>query len=119
MSIRALACGLLLLAASPAFAADVDGKWVGSIDTPNGPVTVNYTFKADGGTLTGSTSGPDGTPIPIKDGKIKDNKVTFSLTLDFGGGPIVFDYTGEVSAAELKLHTKFMDMPLDITLKKA
>ena len=116
--IRALACGLLL-AAAPAFADVVDGKWTGSIDTPNGTVPINYTFKANGGTLTGSVLGPDGMPIPIKDGKIAGNKLSFSLTLDFGGGPTTFNYTGEVSATELKLHSDFMGQPIDFTLKKA
>ena len=118
MKIRTLAL-LLLLAATPAFAANVDGKWTGSVDTPNGTVPINYTFKADGGTLTGSTSAPDGSTIPIKGGKIAGNKVSFSLTLDFGAGPTKFDYTGEVSPTELKLHSEFMGMPIDFTLKKA
>jgi hypothetical protein len=118
VNIRTLAL-TLLLAATPAFGAEVDGKWTGSIDTPNGPVQVNYTFKAEGDALTGSTSAPDGTSIPIKGGKIAGNKVSFSLTLDFGAGPTTFDYTGEVSGTELKLHTSFMDMPIDFTLKKA
>lgn len=118
MNIRTLAFALLL-AATPAFAADVDGKWTGSIDTPNGAVQIDYTFKAEGDTLTGSQSAPDGTQIPIKDGKITGNKVSFSLTVDFGAGPTTFNYTGEVSATDLKLHTSFMDMPIDFTLKKA
>ena len=119
MNIRTLALGLLLLAATPAFAADVDGKWTGSIDTPNGPVQVNYTFKAEGEKLTGSTAAPDGTAIPIQDGKIAGKKVSFSLTLDFGGGPVTFNYTGEVSPKEMKLHSEFMGMPIDFTLTKA
>ena len=118
MKIRTFALALLLLA-SPAFAADIDGKWTGSIDTPNGTVALNYTFKAEGATLTGSTSGPDGSSIPLKDGKIDGNKVAFSLTLDFGQGPTTFNYTGELSATELKLHSEFMGMPIDFTLKKA
>ena len=118
MNIRTLALALLL-AATPAFAAEVDGKWTGSIDTPNGPVQVNYTFKAEGDTLTGSSTGPDGTSIPIKDGKIAGKKMSFSLTLDFGAGPTTFNYTGELAGPELKLHTSFMDMPIDFTLKKA
>ena len=118
MKMRALLLGLVLVS-TPAFAADIDGKWTGSLDTPNGPVQVNYTFKADGATLTGSTSAPDGSPVPIKDGKIDGKKLSFSLTLDFGAGPTTFLYTGEVSATELKLHSEFMNMPLDFTLKKA
>jgi hypothetical protein len=99
MNIRVLALGLLL-AASPAFAADLDGKWTGSIDAGNGPVEVNYAFKADGTTLTG-------------------NPITFSLDLDFGQGPTTFKHTGVVSPAEIKLHTEFMGMPFDFTVKKA
>ncbi len=57
--LRTLLFGLLLCCA-PAFAASVDGDWSGSLDTPNSPVQISYTFKADGATLTGTTSGPDG-----------------------------------------------------------
>ena len=53
MKIRARFLGILgiLLIAAPAFAAPVDGKWSGMIDTPMGPVTVAFTFKADGAAL--------------------------------------------------------------------
>ena len=61
---KALLLGLLL-AAAPAFAAGIDGDWAGSIDSPNGPVTINYTFKADGAKLTGSTTGPDGSKLAM------------------------------------------------------
>ncbi len=70
MKFKALLLGLLLVSSVPAFADPVDGDWTGSLDTPNGPVMIAYTFKADGATLTGSTTGPDGMKIPIKDGKI-------------------------------------------------
>jgi hypothetical protein len=117
MKIGILALGLLL-ATTSAIAADIDGKWVGSIDSPQGAMAITYTFKSEGTTLTGSTAGPDGTPLAIKDGKVDGNKVSFTLTLDFGQGPTTFVYTGEVSATDLKLHTKFMDMPIDMALKK-
>ena len=110
--------GLLLLAA-PAFAADVDGKWTGTVSTPMGDLPVQYEFKADGTTLTGTTLGFDGGSVPIKNGKVDGNKITFAQDIDFGQGPITFDYTGVVSPMELKLHSSFMDMPIDITLKKA
>jgi hypothetical protein len=45
--------------------------------TPRGDFPVAYEFNADGTTLTGSTMGPDGSPIPIKNGKIDGNKITF------------------------------------------
>jgi hypothetical protein len=118
MNIRKLAFALLLVAA-PAFAADVDGKWTGSVDTPNGAVDVGYTFKAEESTLTGTALGPDGSSIPIKNGKISGNKISFSIDLDFGAGPMTLTYTGEVSGTDMVLHTSVMDMALEIKLKKA
>jgi hypothetical protein len=109
----------LVLAAAPAFAADIDGKWTGSIDTPGGAMTIAYTFKSDGATLTGSSLGPDGSPLPVKNGKVDGNKISFTQDIDFGQGPITFNYTGVVSPTELKLHSVFMDMPIDFALKKA
>jgi hypothetical protein len=118
MKIQRLVLALLFVS-GPALAADIDGKWTGTLDTPGGPVPVSYTFKAKGATLTGTSAAPDGTPFPIKDGKIAGDKISYSLDVDFGQGPITFVYSGVVSHTELKLHTEFMGMPIDFTLKKA
>ena len=117
MKLKSLAVALLL-AAAPAFAADIDGKWTGSVDTPGGAMAITYTFKADGAKLTGNSLGPDGSPLPIKNGKVEGNKISFAQDIDFGQGPVTFNYTGVVSPTELKLHSSFMDMPIDFTLKK-
>jgi len=109
---------LVLLCAVPALAADVDGKWSGSLSTPNGDVTVGFEFKSDGATLTGSTTGPDGAAVPIKNGKIEGNKITFLVSLDFGGMPIDLNYTGVVSPAEIKMTAEFAGMPFEFTVKK-
>ena len=118
MRLKSLALALVL-AAAPAFAADIDGKWTGSIDTPGGAIAITYTFKSEGATLTGSSLGPDGSPLPIKNGKVDGNKISFAQDIDFGQGPITFNYTGTVSPTDLKLHSSFMDQPIDIALKKA
>lgn len=118
MKVKSLALALLF-AAAPAFAADIDGNWSGSIDTPGGAMTIAYTFKSEGATLTGSSLGPDGSPLPIKNGKLEGNKISFAQDIDFGQGPVTFNYTGVVTPTELKLHSSFMDMPIDLTLKKA
>jgi hypothetical protein len=117
MKIAALVLGLLL-AAVPAFAADVDGKWAGSITTPNGDVPVGFTFKADGTTLTGTTTGPDGSEIAIKNGKIDGANITFVVALDFGGMPLELGYKGVVSASEIKLTLDFMGIPVEMVVKK-
>jgi hypothetical protein len=109
---------LVLLYAVPARAADVDGKWSGSIETPMGDIMVGFEFKADGAMLTGSTTSLDGSAVPIKNGKIEGNKVTFLVSLDFGGMPIDLNYTGIVSPTEIKMTAEFAGMPFEFTVKK-
>lgn len=109
--------GLLLLAAS-AFAADVDGKWSGSMSTPMGDIPVGFTFKADGATLTGSTLGPDGNAVQIKDGKVDGANISFSITFDFGGMPFTLTYKGVVSADTIKFNIDAAGMPMDLTVRK-
>jgi hypothetical protein len=118
MNIRILTL-TLLLASPAAFAAGVDGKWTGSIDTPNGPVQVNYEFKSAGKTVTGTTTGQDGSTLPLKNVKVDGDKISFSLDLDFGQGPTTFNYTGTIEAGLMKLHSEFMGQAIDFTLKKA
>lgn len=118
MKFRSLALALFLCAAS-AFAADVDGKWMGSVSTPNGDFPVNFTFMADGAKLTGSMEGMDGMAIPVADGKIDGTNISFSITLDFGGMPLVLNYKGVVSAGEIKLTGEAMGMPFEFTVKKS
>jgi hypothetical protein len=118
MKFRTLALALVLCAAS-VFAADVDGKWSGSVSTPNGDFPVNFTFMASGAKLTGSMEGMDGMAIPVTDGKIDGANISFTVTLDFGGMPLVLNYKGVVSAAEIKLTGEAMGMPFEFTVKKA
>ena len=119
MRLGAPVLGLLLFTAMPAMAADVDGKWSGTITTPNGDVPVGFTFKADGAMVTGSTTGPDGMDVPIKNGKVDGSNISFVVSLDFGGMPLELSYKGVVSPAEIKLTIDFMGMPFDLVVKKS
>jgi hypothetical protein len=81
---RRLAAVLAVLAiAATAFAADVNGKWVGSVDTPNGPIELTYEFKADGETLTGSVTSAMGT-VALSNGKIAGETLTYDVEIDTG-----------------------------------
>jgi hypothetical protein len=110
--------GLLLLAIS-AFAADVDGKWAGTMNTPMGDIPIGFTLKADGAKLSGSTTGPDGADIAIKDGKIDGANISFTVTFDFGGMPFMLAYKGVVSADSIKFNIDAAGMPLEVVVKKA
>ena len=117
MRLHTLVLGFLLLAVS-VFAADVDGKWSGTISTPNGDFPQTFNFKADGAKLSGSLEFMPGMEIPIADGKVDGNNISFSVTLDFGM-PFTLTYTGVVSGNELKVKGDAAGMPFEFTLKKA
>jgi hypothetical protein len=117
----AIAFMLMLVLCTPVLAADIDGKWVGTVQGPAGDTPVLFTFKSDGDKLTGSTPAPlGGSDVAIKEGKVDGKNITFKVSLDFGAGmPFDFDYKGVVSATDLKLTTEIFGMPIEINLKKA
>ena len=119
--VRKTTCALalaFLFAAVPAFAADVDGKWSGTISTPGGDFPAAFEFKADGTTLTGTSAGPDGMPIAIKDGKIDGDKISFMVSFDFGGMALDIAYKGVVAPAEVKMTADVLGMTMDFVVKK-
>jgi len=115
-----LSCLLLVLALSAtAYAADVDGKWTGTVSTGQGDIPVVFNLKADGAKLTGSTTGLDGGEVPINDGKVDGNTITFTVTFDFGGMPFMLSYKGIVSKDEIKVTADVLGMTLEFVLKKS
>ena len=56
---RALMAGtLMVVSAAFALAADFDGRWESTFNTPNGDIHLVFHFKVDGAKLTGS--------VPVK-----------------------------------------------------
>ena len=83
-----------------------------------GTVPVGSTFKSDGVALTGTTLGPDGGEIAIKDGKVDGNKISFIVELDFGGMSLVLNYSGVVSPGEIKFTLDVMGMPFEFAVSQ-
>ena len=67
--------------AATAFAADVNGKWVGNVETPNGPLELTYELKVDGENVTGTVSSPMGS-LPIDKGKLAGDVLTYTVSLE-------------------------------------
>ena len=110
----------LMLVAGFAFAAPIDGKWVGEVQGMDGnAMKISYTFKADGATLTGTTSSPDGKEIAIKDGKIDGNNISFSIAIDMGGQEMKMEFKGVLSGDDLKLSMDMMGQAMEFPLKRA
>jgi hypothetical protein len=102
MKLKTLLCGLLLAGIS--MAADVTGKWVASVPGREGNTReVVYNLKADGNTLTGTTTGMGGQEVQITDGKIDGDNISFKTKVEFNGNEMVMVYKGAVAGNEIKL----------------
>ena len=85
-----------------ALAADVTGKWTAQAPGRGGQThEMTFIFKADGGTLTGTVSGRQG-DMPIADGKIEGDQISFTQTMEFNGNSMKFVFKGTVSGDEIK-----------------
>ncbi len=67
--------------ATVAFAADVTGKWVGSVDTPNGALELTFDLKTEGEAVTGTVGSAMGT-LPISNGKLAGETLTFDVVIE-------------------------------------
>src|SRR5215471_8545791 len=108
-----------VLLAALAFAADVSGTWTGTLTFGDNQIPLTYTLKQDGTKLTGTITGPGG-DIPLADGKIEGDKLSFSVTVDMGGNPAKFVSEGILKGEEIAVTTKGPNMPdNNYTLKRA
>ena len=102
-SIVSLSAVFTLMAA----AADVTGKWIAQVPgRDNQTREVVYNLKADGATLTGTMSGPQGADVAISDGKIDGDNIAFYVKLEFNGQSMVRAYTGVVAGDEIKMKSQ-------------
>ncbi len=89
---------LVVLFAGISVAAGVDGRWQGTLSGPNGDFKITFNFKARGATLVGTVETANG-KVPISDGKVDGNKISFRT--HFGGSSI--DHEGTVSGDTIQL----------------
>jgi len=90
-------------------AADVTGSWNAEFDTLIGIQKYTFTFKQDGGKLTGKAAsdiGGEKREAELKDGKLDGDTITFVEILDFQGAELQIAYKGTVSGGEIKFTRK-------------
>jgi hypothetical protein len=104
---------LSLLTALLVFGADVTGKWKASYDTQNGPREVIFTLQVADGKLTGTAGSPQG-EVPISEGKIDGDKVSFVVQTDNFKAVI----SGTVSGDDLKLTALVGERSIDLAAKR-
>jgi len=110
--------GLLVVAATLALAAGIDGTWKAEFTTPDGTQRNNtYTFKADGEKLTGKIASQMG-EAEIKNGTVKGDDVNFEVTRKFQDQEFTMKYAGKLSGDELKLTVSFNENSFPIVAKR-
>ena len=110
-----LSCAIAGLAA---VFADVNGKWTGTFNGPDGnPIDVTYTLKADGGKLTGDASAQDLT-LKIDSGKINGDDFKFSITNPEG---VTIPHTGKYFAQgdSISMNADYQGFKMHSTLKRS
>ena len=91
---------IVLVLATAAFAADIDGTWTATFDTAIGEQHYTYTLKADGEKLTGTAKNDYG-ENKIEDGVIKGNDLSFTENLNFQGQAITIKYKGTLDGDQI------------------
>jgi hypothetical protein len=97
---------LCIIFAGMAVAADISGNWSGTMQMGDNPISLSYAFKQDGEKVTGTVTTPQGQAIPLSDGKIAGDKITFYVQVDMGGTPAKFTSEGVLKGDEITLTTK-------------
>jgi hypothetical protein len=95
---------LIVVLAAAGLAADISGNWRGDLDTPQGKVQVSYSFKQEGDVLTGTWQAAQSPSIPITNGKVTGDKVSFMVNIEAAG--INFAHEGNISGDEIQLTMK-------------
>ncbi len=96
---------LCTIFAAAAVAADISGNWSGTMQMGDNSFTLAYAFKQDGEKLTGTVTGPQGDPLPLNEGKVAGDKISFSVQADMGGTPTKFVSQGTIKGDEITLIT--------------
>jgi hypothetical protein len=118
MKTTLLALMAILCFSFVAAAASVDGKWTAEIQSPRGPQTNTFTFKASGEKVEGSVTTQRG-DTPIADGKLDGDTLTFTVTRNTQRGEMKSTYTGKVKADGIDFTVEGGRGPVSFTAKKA
>ena len=97
--------------------ADVNGKWTGTLNGPDGnPIDVTYTLKVDGDKLTGEASAQNLT-LKLDNGKINGDDFKFSITNPEG---VTIPHVGKYIAQgdSISMNVDYQGFKMHSTLKR-
>ena len=98
---------LLLVLAVNVNAQNLDGKWKGTMQGPNGDFELTFNFKVVGDSLTGDVTSQMGT-LPLENGKVDGNRFSFEINVNGQS----FGNTGVYENDTVKLSSPRRDEPM-------
>jgi hypothetical protein len=108
---KALLAVLFLAFGSVAvLAADFNGKWTATVESPRGTQTLTIDLKVDGAKLTGAVTTPRG-EMAISDGKIDGDNISFATVMSRDGNEFKMLYTGKAVGDTIKFTRQAGDRP--------
>jgi hypothetical protein len=105
------------MASVTALAADFNGKWTASIDTPVGVQNYTYEFHVDGAKLTGKATNDQGSS-DLTEGKIDGDTITFVETMKMMDDGIRVEYTGKIDGDQINFTRKVGEFATDTFVAK-
>ena len=109
--IALICCFIVLIAVI----ADLNGKWTGTLKTPDGnEIPLTYNFKVNGDKLSGTAESPQGA-VSIDSGKVAGDTFKFQVTVDGN----VYPHAGKLYADSCGLDIDFGGQKVHTTLKRA
>jgi len=96
---------LCVIFAGAVLAADISGNWSGTMQMGDNPLDLTFVFKQDGEKLTGTVATPSG-DLPLSEGKVVGDKISFFVMADMGGTPTKFISVGTIKGDEITIATK-------------
>jgi hypothetical protein len=115
---KLIVAALLGAFAITAFAADVTGKWMATLEGRRGPQELTFNLTQSGNSLTGTVTTQAGEQ-QISDGKVDGDNISFVVSFEARGNTIKQEYKGTMSGNEIKFtRSGGRGNPVEFTAKK-
>jgi hypothetical protein len=97
---------ILVVLSGAALAADITGSWSGTMSMGDNQFTLTYSFKQEAGKLSGTVLTPQGDTLPLSEGTVDGDKVSFTIKVDMNGSTVKFVSNGTIKGEEITITTK-------------
>lgn len=112
---------VLVFGGTLSMAADLNGAWKGVIDVEGNNLSITFNLKVDGSAIAGTVKGLSSSPIPIRDGKLEGDSVTFRMNVDYEGETYEVICKGKIVNDQINFNIETTDgsFASDMTVKRA